>query len=245
MKIAIRSIAVVASFLLAASLAFVVSHKTLLPEMMRWLDVGTTPIRSDAAFVLLGDSDSRPFVAAALYKTGLVDEVLLARHQPSEVDPHEIRNDLVNKAILKSRGVPEEAIRLLGSGITNTMNESQALLEYLEQNPQATVSVVTSHFHTRRTRWSMQRNFGRQAGRLRYVSAPHRNFDENDWWLDHRGFQLIAMEHVKLLGYWVVYGNALYWCGGALTLAVAGVIVWVRSIRNEPTDEHAATSSGE
>ena len=202
--------------------ALTLLHRQLLPFAAKWLDIGTTPQKSDAVFVLLGDADVRPFVAAALLNTGLADEIIIAvnslQSQSSQLRP----GDEVFRNVLLQRGVPEDKMVIMGRGATNTMNEIEVLGEYLDQHPDATVTVVTSDFHTRRTRWSLQHRLGKRADRLRYVSAPVDDYDASNWWLYPYGFEYIMMEYVKLVAYWFLYGNAAWYLGAFLIVVVAG-----------------------
>ena len=50
--------------------------------------------------------------------------------------------------------------------------------------------------------------------------------DASDWWLFPRGFELIMMEYIKLLGYWVLYGNARWYGGGVVLVGAAWL--WIR-----------------
>lgn len=222
MKTLGKSLALLATLVALVLCVLIAMDDVLLPNVMRWLDIGTPPVKSDATFVLLGDEDCRPFIAAALYKTGFTKRILLARLKPFEDDPYDLPTHLIARDVLRKRGVAEEDISFLGDGITNTMNESRTLGKFLEENPNATVTVVTSNFHTRRTRWSMRLLFGNDAERLHFVSSPNDDFRFDDWWKNTRGFRLVMMEHMKLLGYWVCYGNALYWLGGMI-VGAAGI----------------------
>ena len=51
-----------------------------LPAAGRWLDVGESPRISDYCLVLSGDYESRPFVAAALYRRGFVRNQIWLTH---------------------------------------------------------------------------------------------------------------------------------------------------------------------
>ena len=200
-------------------------HARLLPYCLKWLDVGEQPRKADVIFVHLGDEDVRPFVAAALYRAGFAPEILVAvanQILPSKYSP---ASHLVFQNVMRKRGVPDSAIHFLGEGVDNTMNESDALRDYLLEHPRATVLVVTTHFHTRRTRWSLRRSLGPLAKQLHYVSCPHDDFDETNWWLFPGGFKLVLMEYVKLAGYWVIYGNAV-WYAMMLGLATVAWGVW-------------------
>jgi uncharacterized SAM-binding protein YcdF (DUF218 family) len=216
------------ALLLATVLLFVslaLSHQGILPLALRWLDVGQTPGEADAVFVLLGNADVRPFVAAAIYRRGLVPLVLVAVHD----DPLNRDNvywpprHLVYKSVLLHRGVPEQDILLLGEGSNSTRDEMEQLATFLVKNPESHVLLVTSHFHTRRARWTLRRQLGHQADRVHVVSSPEDQFNADNWWRSKDGFVLVTMEYIKLAAYWYFYGH-----GGIVTLGagVLGMATW-------------------
>ena len=216
---------------------FLATHQQSLPMVANWLDISEAPQPADAVFALLGNNDTRPFVAAALYNAGYAEEVILAMNKPTSDNPQRPPTNDTYRQVLLRRGVPDEDILTLGRGATNTMNESEVLLAYFRDHPDANVTVVTSFFHTRRTRWSLNQTAGKYAKQLKYVSAPHDDFDASNWWLYHSGFELIIMEYIKLTAYWLLYGNA-GWIALGLLLVI-GVAWWRRPRANELQSEAA------
>lgn len=224
--------------LLACALAAVVvtvvllTHSRWLPYAFRLLDIGELPVKTDAVFVLFGNNDTRPYVAAALYNVGYADEILMAHNDPLGATAQTRASHEIYRRVFLHRGVPERRIRTLGAQITNTMDESGVLRDYMVENPDAIVTVVTSHYHTRRTRWSLRRHLGEDAERLRFVSAPEDDFSAADWWLYPKGFEMVGMEYIKILGYWVLYGRGLWWIGtGGLCLVLVAWNVYRGRIR--------------
>lgn len=196
----------------------VLAHRRVLPLALHFLDVGAPPTKSDALFVHLGDHDTRPFVAAALYRAGYAKKILIAVFKPDSRPP----GHTTFENVLLNRGVPPDDIVFLGNGITNTMEECVVLLDYLQQHPDIVVTVVTTHYHSRRARWSLRRTLGHHAESLRYVSAPHDDFHADDWWLYSEGFKVVVMEYIKLTTYLLIYGNA----GWMLAAGLGGLVVW-------------------
>ncbi len=90
----------------------------------------------------------------------------------------------------------------------------------LAEHPNATVTVVTSNYHTRRTRWAIGRVLDRDAERVRFVSVPTDYFDADCWWRVEEGFATYMKEYLKLPFYWVRYGWGGVWIGGAAVLAL-------------------------
>src|SRR5207249_498966 len=87
-----------------------------------------------------------------------------------------------SRRVLLARGVPAEAIVQLPAVVDSTKDEAQALRLYLEEHPGETVGVVTSKYHTRRTRMVMQHELGEAASRVKYFGAPTDGYDETNWW---------------------------------------------------------------
>lgn len=198
-----------------------VFHRQVFPYALYGLDIGEPPERSDAVFVLLGENDIRPYMAAALVKTGYADEVLFAQFEPVGLTRQERPDHLVYQDIMLKRGVPPEKIRIIEHVATNTFNESKALVGYMNDHPDATVTVVTSSYHTRRARWAFRKNLGKHATRLKFVSAPFDDFDADDWWLHMRGFDYVMIEYLKFAGYIVLFGNGVWYISGvAVVLGV-------------------------
>jgi uncharacterized SAM-binding protein YcdF (DUF218 family) len=176
------------------------SRGCYLPAAARFLDVSEPPRRVDYALVLGGGSGTRPFVAAALFKAGLARRILVPRVKPAP----EVRDGLapadheVMRRVLRARGVPAEAILLLGEECDSTADEARALGAFLAAEPPARVAVVTNGYHTRRARSIFRRALGESAAALVFVAAATDGFDETNWWRFESGVRTYANEYVKL-----------------------------------------------
>lgn len=200
------------------------AREHLLASAGRWLDVGEPPQPSDYVMVLGGDEQMRPFVAAALVKAGFARKALASKIG----DPHEQRERIlpptheVIRQVLLHRGVAPDDVVILDRQSVHTFDETQALADFLQSVPDCRVIVVTSDFHTRRTRWVMRRVLGERAARLTFVSAPSEEYVLERWWQTERGFEVVSSEYLKLAFYLVRYhplqvaavvGAALLVCG--------------------------------
>jgi uncharacterized SAM-binding protein YcdF (DUF218 family) len=184
----------------------VVARRPLLRCAGEYLDVATEPQQVDFVMVLGGDSEIRPFVAAALVKAGLARTVLVPRMKS---DPEEIRSgsseETMIQGVLRERGVSEKAILLLARPVSSTKDEALALAEFLDDHPDCTVAVVTSHYHTRRARWVFNKLLGDRAKQLHFVGAPAEGYDASNWWQSEAGFLAYMNEFVKLVYYRLSY----------------------------------------
>jgi uncharacterized SAM-binding protein YcdF (DUF218 family) len=182
----------------------------VLRSMADFLDVSEPPARCDYVLPLGGSPDTRPFAAAAFYRAGLARKVILTRPDDAGYQlatgeqflPNE--QDLAHRA-LEARGVPAGAIVSLPAEMRSTFDEADALFQFLAGDPDATVTVITSSFHTRRTRWIFRKVFGDQAWRLRFTGITGDGYDSSDWWRDERGCVLVINEYLKLAFYAVRY----------------------------------------
>lgn len=155
-------------------------RRPILRGIAGWLDVGDLPRRTDCVYALLGEENTRPFVAASLQQAGLADRVLLSRFRPQEQandnvlpPPEEVYRD-----IYLLRGVPADAIAELEQPGYTTFSEIESLRHYMADRPAETVTVVTSQVHMRRTRWSCQQVLGDEIDRVAFVSSPTEKFNK-------------------------------------------------------------------
>ena len=200
------------------------AHPQLLRAMGNWLDVGGRPRPAQFVMVLNGDEETRTLVADVLVKAGfardvLVTEVAIARQKTELAFPpsHEI-----SREVLLKRGIPAGDITILPAAATTTYDEAQALRAFLRDRPQTTVLVVTSDYHTRRSRWVFARALGPRAGQVAFVSAPSDDFRRDFWWQDEAGLVAVLSEYLKFAFYLVYYGYGGYWlaaCGGLVLVA--------------------------
>lgn len=182
----------------------------VLPPVADFLDVSESPHPTDYVMVLNGDWNIRPFAAAAIYRVGLAREVLLttqrATLESGAVQDGRIPSELeITLRVLRARGVPDEAVRVLPAAIASTHDEARALADFLADRPDATVAVVTNSFHTRRARWIFRRALGDKLSNVSFVGVPRDRVDAQTWWRSSEGCKIYLSEYGKFLYYWVRY----------------------------------------
>jgi uncharacterized SAM-binding protein YcdF (DUF218 family) len=233
---------------LAAVIALAGCRVPLLRGLGRWLDVGERPRTIDCVMVLPGDLNARPFVAAAIYRAGLTHTVMTSRPvaTPDIEEGTAIADDEITRRILLARGVKAEDIVLLDGDSHSTFDDAWALRRYLEKTGRHSVAIVTSDFHTRRSRWVFQRALGDLGQGLQMVSAPTDFYNAENWWQVEAGLIAYLSEYFKFAFYVVRYGEGLYWILGASLLAGivrAGCRRWcgVASLSAENYDAEGAS----
>lgn len=162
---------------------------------------------ADAVAIFGGGVATRPFAAAEYYKQGLVKMILISslyldKSQtlgglPSHTD--------LNRAVLLKLGVPETAIEILGTGLTNTYEEAVALREWAARNRARSIIVPTEIFSTRRLRWLLKHKL---AGIGTHVDVPaldDPNCTPADWWKNEKGVIAFQNEVIKYVYYRIRY----------------------------------------
>jgi uncharacterized SAM-binding protein YcdF (DUF218 family) len=192
-----------------------------LPAAGRWLDVSEPPRVVDYCLVLSGDFESRPFGAAALYRKGFIRHDIWLTHVVSadRFSPTGLDSDAAARRILTAVGVPVDRIAVLDGVCASTFDEAESLERMLIAHPEATVAVVTSDYHTRRSRWVFRHVLGERADRLQFISVPTDGFNAENWWTVEEGFAIYSKEFLKLPFYYVRYGWGFVW----ILLAAAAV----------------------
>lgn len=188
-----------------------VGRHAWLPGLGTWLDVGVLAARADYLLVLGGSAETRAVGAATMYRAGLTKHILIsetALHLSARDGILPSESDLTRRVLI-ARGVPDEAIIGLGRENDNTYDEVRALGEFLDKTPQTSVGIVTSDFHTRRTRWIAQLVLGPRIQRVPIVSVPNDNCPLSVWWRTDRGFIMVMSEYLKLTLYAVRYSRVV------------------------------------
>ena len=95
---------------------------TLLQKAADLWIVSDPVTRSDVVAVLGGGVDTRPFVAAELYKKGVVTKVLVSQVQQTRSSKLLALpgHSELNRMVLQKLGVPEAAIEMFGQTNKNT-----------------------------------------------------------------------------------------------------------------------------
>ena len=221
----------VAAILMAATVGLF--PELVLPAVAEWLDVGQRPAAADYVMVMPGDEETRPFVAAGMVRRGMARTVLVptTRDGPLIEDGILPPNHQLIRMILNRRGVEDDRIVFLDRRSGSSWNDAEALAEFLAQDPEATVAVVTNHYHTRRCRWVFHRVLRDRAERVFFVSAPTDRFGPDDWWRYRRGLFTYLGEYSKLAIYVLLYGGWSVWVPVVfIAIVVGGAGIWYRMV---------------
>ena len=162
---------------------------------------------SDVVAVLGGGLEVRPFVAAELYKKGLVTKVLVsqvARARSTIMGGVPAHSEL-NRMLLLKLEVPEAAIEMFGQANRSTRDEVSALKDWANQHRVARIVVPTEIFAARRVRWIFDREFAGSSVRVEIPSFEPPEYTRAEWWKTEMGMLAFQNEIMKYLYYRLKY----------------------------------------
>ena len=163
---------------------------------------------ADVVAVLGGDVEGRPFVAAELYKKGLVSKVLVSQVQktsPIEISTIIPGHSELNRMVLLKLGVPEAAIGMFGEANRNTNDEAVALRDWANRHGASRIVIPTEIFAARRVQWIFNREFAGSSVRLEIASFEPRHYTRAEWWKTEAGMIAFQNEVMKYIYYRLKY----------------------------------------
>jgi uncharacterized SAM-binding protein YcdF (DUF218 family) len=181
-------------FLLFLLAIYLVRHPLMRLAGGFWV-VDDTPAPSDA-IVILGDDNfngDRAARAAQLFKAGWAPRVVASGRylRPyasiAELEEHDLMND----------GVPKDAIVPAEHHAANTREEAAALRQLFISHGWRRILLVTSSYHTRRSRYIFARMLS-PGTVLRVVPARDSEYDPDNWWRTRRGETIFFHEFVGM-----------------------------------------------
>jgi len=195
MKIArfFRHLAIVS--LAVAGLVGWLKRESLLQEAADLWIVSDPLTHADAIVVLGGNSQTRPPVAADLYRRGLANKVLVSDSSDCQL----------NRAALLKLGVPATAIELFGIANTNTREEAVALRGWAERNAASVFLVPSEPFMSRRVQWIFHREFSGRPVTIDVQAFDAPGYSREGWWKTEQGSIALQNEILKYLYYRLKY----------------------------------------
>ena len=155
------------------------------------------PLQQSDALLLLGDDNffaDRATRASELYRQKLAPVIVASgrRLRPTAGIAELMEHDLIE------RGVPKDRIIRFPHDADNTREEAQALRALVTEKNWRSVIVVTSNYHTRRTRYIFQRIFPESVS-VRVASARDGEFDPEHWWERRKSLKEFIRELAALV----------------------------------------------
>jgi uncharacterized SAM-binding protein YcdF (DUF218 family) len=159
-----------------------------------WI-VDEPAVHADAIIVLSDDNfyADRAAHAAQLFRQGVAPVVVASGRR---LRPEAAISDLMVHDLIE-RGVPKDKIEKLTHDADNTIEEAQADGKLAKEHRWKSAVIVTSNYHTRRTRYIFEKLFPPGIS-VTVASAPDGDFDPQKWWEKRKSMKLFAHE---LVGY--------------------------------------------
>ena len=190
----------------AATVALVlltVSRDLSLPPLGSFL-ITADPLRPADAIVPLAGERSRVDDAAGLFGGGyarwyIITEMWVPNPNPDIGYVESVRGQTIRA------GVPADRILVAPGKAASTYREALNLRRMLQEHHVRSLIVVTSPFHTRRSRLILNDVF-RDTGTALIIRPVREHwFRAGGWWVSQEGRQVTAEEYLKLALYLVGY----------------------------------------
>lgn len=178
-----------------------ISHDLWLPFFGNFLVVRDELKKSDVIIVLgTHTKGARVDWAAKLYKRGLAKKIIMCGYQ---VGWRSSTADIMKRHAL-ALGIPEEAI-ILDYGWENhgTWDNAINSLSIVKENNFKSAIVVTSNYHTRRSRLAFNKVFRGTDVRILISPCPGGSFTPGEWWKSRELIKSVFLEYTKLLYYFL------------------------------------------
>ena len=183
---------------LAAGIFLALTHGIWLAWIGRFLVRTDPPEKAGIAVVLSGDGNGhRLLKAVELVEQGFAPKVLIVGPEGS----YGARESDLAMDFARRRGLNTEILDPFVADITSTLEEALVVDEELRRRGIDKALVVTSEYHSRRSRF-IYRN--RVSGEVKYlvVASDDPRFDPGAWWKTRAGKEILVIEYVKTLNSW-------------------------------------------
>jgi len=168
------------------------------------------PARADAIVVMAGSIADRVLEAADLYARGTAPTIALTRERlPPDLVALRARgadlpeSDVESARVLGQLGVPQTAITVLPERAVSTESEARNIAAFACRDGLTSLVVVTSPWHTRRTRLLLRRALPEHV-QLSVRPAPAAAFPAARWWSERWAAKHVLTEYEKLAHFWLI-----------------------------------------
>jgi uncharacterized SAM-binding protein YcdF (DUF218 family) len=165
-----------------------------------WWVVNEPLEKSQAIVVLGGDSPAGDRVrhAVELYRQGWAPQIVCSGTL--------LRYDFSESTLMESEarrmGVPGDALLVVPASGESTLEEALVLRRFLTEHKLNRIIVVTSDFHTRRSRTILRKVLGQAGFDVRLSACSDVRFSPRTWWQQREGKKQMVLEILKSVVTW-------------------------------------------
>jgi uncharacterized SAM-binding protein YcdF (DUF218 family) len=184
---------------LACVALFYLAHDQWLPFLGKFLVVKDNLEKSDVIIVLGTDpKGEREAWAAKLYENGLAKRIIMCGY---EVGWQTSTAEIMKRHAVHL-GVPEQAI-ILDYGWNNNGTWDNAInsLKIVKENNFKSAILVTSNYHTRRSKFAFNKVFRDTNVRILISPCQDGSFSIGEWWKSRQLVKSVFLEYIKLIYY--------------------------------------------
>jgi uncharacterized SAM-binding protein YcdF (DUF218 family) len=183
------------------TLLAVILHAHWLALIGRILIV-TAPLQFADAIVPLGGeaAQERLIHAAKLFKEGYAQSFIIVNEDIKLPGIRTGYNELVKREAIW-QGVSSESIVFAPGIVTSTVDEALSVRELAQREGFRSLIVVTSPFHTRRTRRIFRDTFRETGITITVQPVVGHWYKADSWWKSQEGLQTTWTEYLKFLLY--------------------------------------------
>ncbi len=158
--------------------------------------------KADAIVVFSGDNGPRTEKGVELLKEGLGEYLILSGGI--------VYDDVTMAELMKNHaiklGVPKEKI-LIDDKASTTHENAEFTKKIIEENNFKSIIVVTSEYHSRRSKLAMEKALKNTLVDGESVEVMVANSTEEKfttkWWTSGNSVLIVISEYLKLMGYWL------------------------------------------
>lgn len=191
--------------LAAVLLLLILLHRPVLTLIGAALVTTDEPRQSDVIVVLMGGIPDRIVQGVELYEEGFAEFIVMVRSH--DLNNYELAEALeleipgavdLNRDIALQLGVPQEHIIVLQGRADSTRDEALAVRDYLQANDLTSLLLVTSRYHSTRSKKTFEQVLGSDY-EVTALPSPHDPFDPEQWWKERRQLRNVVLEYQKLV----------------------------------------------
>jgi len=196
-------------FLLIVLIALFLNKQTLLTFAGNLLISEDTPQKAEAIVVLNGGVPIRILEAIDLHKSGLGEYIIFCKVtesfeykklRESNIN-YPVEHD-INKQIAEEFEIPSSNIYMVYKKVSSTYGELESIKGFLIDNNIKKIIIVTSKFHTLRTRMIANKVFNREINFM-VIGTKYDGYNPNTWWKNRNATRYTVSEYLKIFAYYL------------------------------------------